>query len=136
MGNPHPPWGNNSPVPGLGIYQWMEVNLVIGNPEKPDLNASGVVLMGAPFIGIGYSDEIGWTHTDNTIQNTNLYELTLNPNGTSARVTKMSGNTGRRSPSEESLFRGRESVGPASPPSHLPRKRGYWRHPVAKRPCV
>jgi acyl-homoserine-lactone acylase len=112
MGNPHPPWGNNSPVPGLGIYQWMEVNLVIGNPEKPDLNASGVVLMGAPFIGIGYSDEIGWTHTDNTIQNTNLYELTLNPNGTSARVTKMSGNTGRRSPSEESLFRGRESAGP------------------------
>jgi hypothetical protein len=37
---------------------------------------------------------------------------TLNPNGTSARVTKMSGNTDRRSPSEESLFRGRESVGP------------------------
>jgi acyl-homoserine-lactone acylase len=60
----------------------MEVNLVIGDPEKPKLNASGVVLMGAPFIGIGYSDEIGWTHTDNTIQNTNLYELTLNPNGT------------------------------------------------------
>ncbi|MGO9110153.1 MAG: penicillin acylase family protein, partial [Thermoguttaceae bacterium] len=31
MGNPHPPWGNNSPIPpidGLGIYQWMEVNLV------------------------------------------------------------------------------------------------------------
>ena len=82
MGNPHTPWGNNSPVPGLGIYQWMEVNLVIGDPERPDLNASGVVLMGAPFIGIGYSDEVGWTHTNNTIQNTNLYELTLNPNGT------------------------------------------------------
>ncbi len=81
LGNPHTPWGNNSPVPGLGIYQWMEVNLVIGDPEKPDLNASGVVLMGAPFIGIGYSDEVGWTHTNNTIQNTNLYELTLNPNG-------------------------------------------------------
>jgi acyl-homoserine-lactone acylase len=85
MGNPHPPWGNNSPIPpieGLGIYQWMEANLIIGDPEKPDLNASGVVFAGAPFIGIGYSDEIGWTHTDNTIQNTNLYELTLNPNGT------------------------------------------------------
>lgn len=67
LGNPHTPWGNNSPVPGLGIYQWMEVNLVIGDPEKPDLNASGVVLMGAPFIGIGYSDEVGWTHTNNTI---------------------------------------------------------------------
>lgn len=82
MGNPHPPWGNNSPVPGLGIFQWMEAHLVIGDPGKPQLNASGVVLMGAPFLGIGYSDEIGWTHTNNTIQNTNLYELTLNANGT------------------------------------------------------
>jgi acyl-homoserine-lactone acylase len=82
MGNPHAPWGNNSPVPGLGAYQWMEVNLVIGPPGNPELNASGAVLMGAPFIGIGYSDELGWTHTNNTIQNTNLYELTLNPNGT------------------------------------------------------
>ncbi|MDQ6701948.1 MAG: penicillin acylase family protein, partial [Pseudomonadota bacterium] len=84
MGNPHQPWGNNSPVPGLGIFQFMEANLVIGDPEKPRLNASGVVLMGAPFLGIGYSDEIGWTHTNNTIQNTNLYELTLNANGTYA----------------------------------------------------
>ena len=33
------------------------------------------------FIGIGYSDAIGWTHTDNTIQNTNLYELTLDTLG-------------------------------------------------------
>ncbi|MGA7385552.1 MAG: penicillin acylase family protein [Methylocella sp.] len=82
MGNPHLPWGNNTPVPGLGMFQLMETNLVIGDPEKPKLNASGVVLAGAPFIAIGYSDEIGWTHTNNTIQNTNLYELTLNPNGT------------------------------------------------------
>ncbi len=82
MGNPHLPWGNNQPVPGLGINQLMEANLVIGDPENPTLNASGVVFAGGPFIAIGYSDEIGWTHTDNTIQNTNLYELTLNPDGT------------------------------------------------------
>jgi acyl-homoserine-lactone acylase len=85
MGNPHLPWGNNSPVPpvnGLGIFQWMEANLVIGDPEKPELNASGAVLAGAPFIAVGYSDEIGWTHTNNTMQNTNLYELTLNADGT------------------------------------------------------
>jgi acyl-homoserine-lactone acylase len=81
MGNPHLPWGNNQPVFGLGIYQLMEANLVIGDPEHPKLNASGVVFAGAPFIAIGYSDEIGWTHTNNTIQNTNLYELTLNPDG-------------------------------------------------------
>jgi hypothetical protein len=61
----------------------MEVNLVIGDPKKPKLNASGVVVAGGPFIAVGYSDEIGWTHTNNTIQNTNLYELTLTPDGTS-----------------------------------------------------
>lgn len=82
MGNPHLPWGNNSPIPGLGIYQWMEANLVIGDPNAPSLNASGSVLMGAPFFGIGYSDALGWTHTNNTIQNTNLYELTLSSDGT------------------------------------------------------
>jgi acyl-homoserine-lactone acylase len=85
MGNPHLPWGNNAPLPlseGLGLFQWMEVNLVVGDPKHPRLNASGVVFVGAPFIGIGYSDEIGWTHTNNTIQNTNLYEITLNNTGT------------------------------------------------------
>ena len=84
MGNPHLPWGNNAPIPGLGLYQWMEANLVVGDPSRPALNASGVVFMGSPFLGIGYSDDIGWTHTNNTIQNTNLYELTLNANGTYA----------------------------------------------------
>jgi acyl-homoserine-lactone acylase len=82
MGNPHEPWGNNTPAPGLGLFQLMETNLVIGDPEKPKLNASGAVFAGGPFIAIGYSDEIGWTHTNNTIQNTNLYELTLSPKGT------------------------------------------------------
>src|SRR5947199_174455 len=60
MGNPHLPWGNNQPVPGLDIYQWMEANLVIGEPRSPMLNASGVAFAGAPFIGIGYSDQVGW----------------------------------------------------------------------------
>ncbi|MCL2385335.1 MAG: penicillin acylase family protein, partial [Alphaproteobacteria bacterium] len=101
MGNPHLPWGNNIPIPpsfpvpippvlgpglglslGFGLYQWMEVNLVIGNPQQPILNASGAALVGAPFLGIGYSDKIGWTHTNNTIQAANLYELTLNPDET------------------------------------------------------
>lgn len=82
MGNPHLPWGNNTPLPGLGKFQLMEVNLVVGERDHPDLNASGVVFAGAPFIAIGYSDDVGWTHTNNTIQNTNLYELSLNANGT------------------------------------------------------
>ncbi len=81
MGNPHLPWGNNQPIPGLGIYQWMEANLVIGDPASPTLNASGVAFPGTPFIGIGYSDRIGWTHTNNTIKNADLYELQLTADG-------------------------------------------------------
>jgi Penicillin amidase len=78
-------WGDNAPLPpadGLGMFQWMEVNLVVGDPRRPELNATGVVFVHAPFIAIGYSDDIGWTDTDNAIQNTNLFELTLNANGT------------------------------------------------------
>lgn len=77
MGNPHLPWGVNQPVPGLDVYQWVEANLVIGDPKQPWLNASGVTFPGAPFIGIGFNDYMGWTHTVNSIKNADLYELTL-----------------------------------------------------------
>jgi acyl-homoserine-lactone acylase len=88
MGNPHLPWGNNQPITdaeggqNFGVYQWVEANLVIGDPNSPTLNASGVTFMGAPFIGIGFNDYLGWTHTNNTIQNADLFELTLGHNGT------------------------------------------------------
>ena len=78
MGNPHLPWGNNQPASGLGIYQWLEVNLVVGNPATPTINAEGVTFAGGPFIGIGFNDYLGWSHTNNTIQAGNLYQLTLN----------------------------------------------------------
>ena len=71
------PWGNNQPAGGLGIYQWLEVNLVVGDPAAPTLNADGVTFTGGPFIGIGFNDYLGWTHTNNTIQAANLYQLTL-----------------------------------------------------------
>jgi len=77
MGNPHLPWGVNQPVPGLDVYQWMEANLVIGDPDHPLLNASGVTLPGAPAIAIGFNDYLGWTHTVNSIKNADLYELQL-----------------------------------------------------------
>jgi acyl-homoserine-lactone acylase len=77
MGNPHLPWGVNQPAPGLGVYQWVEANLVIGDPKHPWLNASGVTFPGAPFLGIGFNDYMGWTHTVNSIKNADLYELTL-----------------------------------------------------------
>ena len=84
MGNPHLPWGNNQPIPGLGLYQFMEANLVVGDPAKPSLNASGVVTVGSPYLGIGYNDDLGWTHTNDTIQAANLFEVTLAPDGTYA----------------------------------------------------
>jgi len=77
VGNPHLPWGNNQPIPGLGLYQWFEANLVVGDPSNPELNAQGVTFPGSAFLGIAYSDDIGWTHTNNTIKNADLYELTL-----------------------------------------------------------
>lgn len=77
MGNPHLPWGVSQPVPNLDIYQWFEANLVVGDPDHPTLNASGVTFAGSPFIGIGFSDDVGWTHTNNTIKNADLYDIAL-----------------------------------------------------------
>jgi acyl-homoserine-lactone acylase len=88
MGNPHLPWGVNQPIDdaaggqNFGLYQWIEANLVVGNPSAPTLNASGVTFIGGPFIGIGFNDYLGWTHTNNTIQNADLYQLTLDSTGT------------------------------------------------------
>jgi acyl-homoserine-lactone acylase len=76
IGNPQLGWGN-TPLPGLGIYEWMEANLVVGNPNHPELNASGVTFIGSPFMGIGFNDYLGWTHTNNPIKNADLYELKL-----------------------------------------------------------
>lgn len=88
MGNPHLPWGINQIVgndqgkQNFGVYQWIEANLIIGNPAAPTLNASGVTFIGGTFIGIGFSDKIAWTHTNNTIKNADVYELTLDATGT------------------------------------------------------
>ena len=76
IGNPQLGWGN-TPLPGLGIYQWMEANLVVGNPRHPEVNASGVAFIGSPCIAVGFNDYLGWTHTNNVIKNADLYELKL-----------------------------------------------------------
>ena len=83
MGNPHLEWGVNQPISNsdanqaFGVYQWVEANLVVGDPAAPTLNASGVTFVGGPFIGVGFTDKVGWTHTNNTIKNADLYKLTL-----------------------------------------------------------
>ncbi|HEY0793043.1 MAG TPA: penicillin acylase family protein [Chthoniobacterales bacterium] len=81
MGNPQLGWGVNQPLPGLGVYQWMEAHLVVGDSEAPLVNASGVAFLGSPCLGIGFNDWLGWTHTNNAIKNADLYELQLAEGG-------------------------------------------------------
>lgn len=81
VANPQLGWGVNQPLPGLGVYQWMEANLVVGDPERPLVNASGVAFPGSPCLGIGFNDYLGWTHTNNAIKNADLYELQLSGDG-------------------------------------------------------
>ena len=81
MGNPHLPWGVSQPIPDLDIFQLFEAQLVIGDPDHPALNASGVSFTGAPFLGMGFSDDIGWTHTTNPIKNVDVYDIALSGPG-------------------------------------------------------
>lgn len=66
--NPHLPWS--------GFFLWMESQLC-----SPGLNASGATLVGMPFLAIGFNDHLGWTHTVNTFDGMDLYELTLEGEG-------------------------------------------------------
>lgn len=66
--NPHLPWAD--------VFTWFEAHLV-----APDVNLYGATLVGMPGIEIGFNDYLGWTHTVNTHDGFDLYELTLTENG-------------------------------------------------------
>jgi len=66
--NPHLPWSNE--------FLWFEKHLV-----KPDNNIYGANLVGLPGFGIAFNDHLGWSHTNNTIDNSDLFELTLDGDG-------------------------------------------------------
>jgi acyl-homoserine-lactone acylase len=68
LANPHLPWGD--------LFTWLEVQIVI-----PGLNLSGGALVGSPVLLIGFNDRLGWTHTVNTQDGEDLYELTLSGTG-------------------------------------------------------
>jgi acyl-homoserine-lactone acylase len=63
LANPHLPWGD--------LYTWYEAHLV-----APSLDAYGATLVGFPTLAIAFTEHIGWTHTVNTIDGADLYELT------------------------------------------------------------
>jgi len=68
LANPHLPWSD--------LYTWFETQLVL-----PAMSVYGAALVGFPTLGIAFNDALGWTHTVNTIDGADLYELTLQGNG-------------------------------------------------------
>lgn len=68
VANPHLPWGS--------FYTWFEAQLV-----APGVNLSGATLVGSPIITIGFNDDLGWTHTVNTHDGQDVYELALAGDG-------------------------------------------------------
>jgi acyl-homoserine-lactone acylase len=68
LANPHLAWS--------GWGTWFEAQLV-----APGLDAYGATLVGFPGVSIAFNDALGWTHTVNTIDAADVYELTLTEGG-------------------------------------------------------
>ncbi|MEM8491608.1 MAG: penicillin acylase family protein [Pseudomonadota bacterium] len=67
LGNPHQPW--------FGSGAWYQAHLTIPG----ELDVAGAALHGYPFIGIGFNENIAWTHTVSFANRFTLFELPLNP---------------------------------------------------------
>jgi acyl-homoserine-lactone acylase len=68
LGNPHYPWD--------GALRFYRVGMTIPG----ELNVVGAGLITTPFVGIGHTDSVAWTHTVSTARRFGYYELTLDPN--------------------------------------------------------
>jgi acyl-homoserine-lactone acylase len=68
LANPHTPWSD--------LFTWFESDL-----NAPGLHAYGAALVGMPSLGIGFNENLGWTHTNNTIDASDIYELTIKDGG-------------------------------------------------------
>lgn len=66
--NPHLPW--------FGEFLFFESNLILEGRRM-----YGTTLVGFPGIAIGFNENLGWSHTDNTIDNSDLYEVELTDGG-------------------------------------------------------
>ena len=64
LANPHLYWGD--------IYTWFEVHL-----NLPNENIYGASLVGTPALGIIFNEHLGFSHTVNTHDGADLYELNL-----------------------------------------------------------
>lgn len=68
LANPHLPWSDR--------FTWIEAQLT-----APGINAYGATLVGTPMLGIAFNDYLGWSHTVNTFDGLDVYELTLTDGG-------------------------------------------------------
>lgn len=62
--NPHLPWGDQ-----FTLYEAQVVT--------PGVDAYGAALVGLPVLSIAFNDSLGWTHTVNTHDGADLFELRL-----------------------------------------------------------
>jgi acyl-homoserine-lactone acylase len=68
LANPHLPWSD--------FFLWYEAQLT-----APDIDAYGATLIGTPVLEIAFNDFLGWTHTINTFDGWDIYELTTTDGG-------------------------------------------------------
>ncbi len=66
--NPHLPWFNE--------FLFFESHLTLNGKDM-----YGATLVGLPGISIGFNKNLGWTHTNNTIDNSDIYEIELKDGG-------------------------------------------------------
>ena len=66
--NPHLPWSD--------IFTWMEAEY-----SMPGVHLYGAAVVGSPVLQIAFNDNLGWSHTVNTQDGEDLYELTLTRDG-------------------------------------------------------
>lgn len=64
LANPHLPWDD--------LFTWYEMHL-----ESPEVRAYGAGLVGFPLPQVAFNEVLGWTHTVNTYDGVDLYELKL-----------------------------------------------------------
>jgi acyl-homoserine-lactone acylase len=66
--NPHLPWSD--------FFTWYEAHL-----NTKDFNLYGISLVGMPSMTIAFNEYLGWTHTVNTIDASDRYELDVKDKG-------------------------------------------------------
>ena len=66
--NPHLPWSDE--------FLFYEAHAI-----APNVNIYGANLVGLPGFGIAFNEHLGWSHTNNTIDNADSFELTLKDGG-------------------------------------------------------